>query len=83
MDRLPFLLLRLRRLYVGLARVPGDFGAQLSIALPAGSVQFARFDGGLDRAARFHQVAAIAETALLRQRCDFGEGGIQAILPRP
>src|ERR1035438_8701983 len=45
MDRLPFLLLRLCGLHVCLARVPRDFGAQLSIALPAGSIQFARIYG--------------------------------------
>src|ERR1022692_1333558 len=78
MDRLPFPLLRLCGLHVRLARVPGDFGAQLSIALPAGSIQFARIYGAPHCAAFFHHVAAIAETALGRQRCDLFEGGTQA-----
>src|ERR1035438_3079603 len=43
----------------------------------------ARFDGSLDRAAVFHQVAAIAEAALGRQGRDLREGGIQAILAGP
>src|ERR1035438_778453 len=74
MNRFPLLLLRLCGLHIGLPRVPRDLGAQLSIALPAGSFQFARFGGGLDRAALFHHVAAIAEAAPGRQGRDLRGG---------
>src|ERR1039458_7680605 len=83
MDRLPFLLLRLCGLHIGLAGVPRDFAAQLLIALPAGSIQFARIYGAPHCAAFFHHATAITETPLGRQRRDLRKGGIQAILPRP
>src|SRR5579862_1927784 len=82
-DGLPFLFLRLCGVYVRLALVPGDLGAQLCVALPACRIQISGLDGGPDSASILDRVAAIAVTATRRQLRDLREGGIQAFCSGP
>jgi len=56
----------------------GDLALEFEVAGEACSIEFARGDGGLDCAARLALVAAIAEAALLGERGDVGEAGVDS-----